>query len=108
MAPVRSGIFQPETVKAARANPGGIPMIQTHTNRSDPPAEALTDLIRQHGGGRVLATLLRLLLRARRPRPAHPPDLSRLGPHLLRDIGLEPALPAPPLPALLAPGRAAC
>ena len=78
-------------------------MIQTHTDPSVTPTEVLTSLIRQHGGGRVLATLLRLLLRARRPRPAHPPDLSRLSPHLLRDIGLE-----PPLPGLLAPGRAVC
>ncbi|GAB1479625.1 hypothetical protein MASR2M74_21900 [Paracoccaceae bacterium] len=83
-------------------------MIQTHTDPSVTPTEVLTSLIRQHGGGRVLATLLRLLLRARRPRPAHPPDLSRLSPHLLRDIGLEPPLPRPPLPGLLAPGRAVC
>ena len=84
-------------------------MIKTHTDPSANPAEVLTSLIRQHGGGRVLATLLRLMLRARRPRPAHPPDLlARLSPHLLRDIGLEPLLPEPLLPALLAPGRAAC
>ena len=88
-------------------------MIQTHTDPSTNPvanpAAALTELIRLHGGRRVLATLLRLMLRARRPRPAHPPDLvARLSPHLLRDIGLEPPLPEPPLPGLLAPGRPAC
>lgn len=83
-------------------------MIKTHTDPSANPAEVLTDLIRAHGGGRVLATLLRLLLRARRPRPAHPPDLSRLSPRLMRDIGIEPPLPAPQLPGLLAPGRPAC
>jgi uncharacterized protein YjiS (DUF1127 family) len=84
-------------------------MIQTHTDPSANPAAALSELIRLHGGRRVLATLLRLMLRARRPRPAHPPDLTaRLSPHLMRDIGLEPAPQAPPPPGLLAPGRAAC
>lgn len=68
-------------------------MIKTHTDPSANPAEVLTDLIRAHGGGLVLATLLRLLLRARRRRPAHPPDLSRLGPHLLRDIGMSDIAP---------------
>ena len=84
-------------------------MIQTHVDPSATPVAELSELIRLHGGRRVLVTLLRLMLRARRPRPAHPPDLiARLSPHLMRDIGLEPEPPAPPLPGLLAPGRAAC
>ncbi|SEN41603.1 hypothetical protein SAMN04488103_10521 [Gemmobacter aquatilis] len=52
------------------------------------PVPDLHDLIAQHGPWRVLRATLAAILRPRRQRL--PDDLSLLGPHILRDLGLGP------------------
>lgn len=63
-----------------------------------PPRAALERLIARHGARAVLAGMVLALLRPRRRRArrgtALPAD--RLSPHLRRDIGLLPHIPAEP------------
>lgn len=52
------------------------------------PVPSIDAVLAAHGAGKVLAAAVAALLRGRF-RKARPPDLRRLGRHLLRDIGIE-------------------
>ena len=54
----------------------------------------LENLLTRHGTARVILALMRALLNPRR-RKTRPPDVSRLSPHLRRDIGLPVETEAP-------------